>query len=101
MAAFTTHQQRPAGCGADVVVPSGSEALRPSTTAPLLGRWRLPQPHRLRKQHGYGARRNLRRVDSRTAGTMQQSATRDETTPPRSKRLPSGWLGLVPDCWCF
>ena len=58
VAAFTTHQQRPAGCGADVVVPSGSEALRPSTTAPLLGRRRLPQPHRLRKQHGDGARRN-------------------------------------------
>jgi hypothetical protein len=41
----------------------------------------------LRKQHGDGAPRNLRRVDSRTAGTMQQSATRDETTPSRSKRL--------------
>ena len=63
---------------------SGSEALRASTTAPLIGRGRLPQPHRLRKQHGYGARRNPRRVDSRTAGTMQQSATRDETTPSRS-----------------
>ena len=70
---------------------SGSEALRPSTTAPLIGRGRLPQPHRLRKQHGYGARRNPRRVDSRTAGTMQQSATRDETTPSRSQQQ-SHWL---------
>jgi hypothetical protein len=67
-------------------VPSGSEALRRSTTAPLLGRRRLPQPHRLRKQHGDGARRNPWRVDSRTAGTMQQSATRDETTPSRPSR---------------
>ena len=77
---------------------SGSEALRPSTTAPLLGRRRLPQPHRLRKQHGDGGRRNPWRVDSRTAETMQQSATRDETTPSRPLRAPagrSGWLSLA------
>ena len=76
----------PMACDADVVVPSGSESLRPSTTAPLLGRRRLPQPHRLRKQHGDGAPRNPSRVDWRTAGTMQQSAARDETTPSRSKQ---------------
>jgi len=62
---------------------SGSEALRPSTTSPIVGRRRSPHPHRLRQQHHYGAPRSPRRGDSRTAGAMQQSATHDETAPSR------------------
>jgi hypothetical protein len=62
----------------------------------LLGRRRLPRPQRLRKRHGDGAPRNPRRVDSRTAGTMQQSATRYETTPSRSKRHPQKWRTVAP-----
>jgi hypothetical protein len=53
------------------------------------------QPHRLRKQHGDGGLGCPSRVDSRTAGAMQPSATRSETTPFRSYG-PSGWPPFVP-----
>ena len=78
---------------------SGREALRPSTTAPIVGRRRSRQPHRIRKQDAEGTTRpaSCRPADGRGDSTLRD-ARRDDSVSSAAAGSVTVLGGDAPRC---